>query len=296
MKNIVEFLNEGLQIINEDFSAEVLRTTFMDNPINKKFFKNNLARELKWDMISDNDSERVDVDTAAKAAYKKVNDTAYIIWLNSDDTIVARTIGITIIDSNIYANYHDVNCPNVRRVAKLSASAIIINNYLQFDTNELKKQRIEARRGALAFESNEKILERNLKKYNKMLLNRKIEKFNIEDYKAKLEDCGTKISEVIEKLTGDFTPEDWTYFNRSFQYLSRSFEDVMQSVSDLIEGKEEWNEIENKAKEKDWDEADYRQYIERSLGDKIERFNQVYSKFNSMYLAAINKEDLYKIW
>ena len=114
MKNLVDALNESLQIINEEFNAEILRTTFMDNPKNKKFFKNVLSRELKWNLINEGDSERVDIDVAAKAAYKKIEDTAYILWLDANDTIVARTIGISVIDANIYANYVDKNCLNVR--------------------------------------------------------------------------------------------------------------------------------------------------------------------------------------
>lgn len=293
MRKLIDALNESLVQINEEFGAEVLRTTFIDNPKNKPFFKNELAREFKWDAINDNDIERVTCDIAAKAAYKKSEDSAYILWLDRDDNIIARTIGITVITPNTYAGYFNKDCPNVRKVAAKAAEALMVTDWRNFDTNELKKQRVEARKGALAFKTEKEILQDNLNRYTKMLNDQKYRNYNFADFTEKAKSCVTKMTQALEALSGDFVPESWEYFNNNFQYLSSNFRDVMDEFRRLADENKDYEHLGDlKAKYGDDVEKDVKSALIRRIND----FNKAYTRFETMYLASLDKEDLHRFW
>ena len=104
------------------------------------------------------------------------------------------------------------------------------------------------------------------------------------------------MTEVLEKLTGDFVPDDWNYFTRNFQYLNNVFEDLVRAMQQLASAKMRDDDIKNnpeKYKDADWDVAGF---AKGEIQERIENFEKVYKKFNVLYMGALEKDDLYKLW
>lgn len=280
MKTLVEALREHLGYqINEDFDSDILRTTFIDNPTNKQIFKmhQGIAKELKWDQISDNDVEKIDTEQAGKLAYQRRDVPAYILWFDRDDQMLARTISNNDIKGGIRSPW-----ANVRKVQQAAAYAIIIKDYTRFDTTELKRQRAEAKKGALAFMTDKEILQKNLKRYQEKLVEIKADKFKYADYIEKTKTIVSNFANMIQCIPEDFVPENWSTFSNNFNNLAREASDIMSYMSMMTN--------DNEAIEYGKAHGERERYSKEHLNRNIDFFNKSFNKFCTMYDIALTGE------
>lgn len=267
MKTLVECLQEHLGYqINENFESEVLRTTFIDNPTNKTEFKRSFARELKWDIIPEEDVEKIDTEAAGKLAYQRKDIPAYILWFDGDDKLLARTIS----NNDIKCGYRSP-WKNVRKVQQAAAYAIVIKDYIRFDTTELKKQRAEAKKGALAFMTEKEILAKNLKRYAEKLEDIKADKFQMGDYVEKVKNVLNKMGDLKDSISEDFVPDNWRTFSTNFFNLSNIAQNIFDTFTDIAD--------DNQAE------------TVETLGRDLKHFDEAFNRFCIMYDVALKGEE-----
>ena len=282
MRTLVEALREHLGYqINENFESEILRTTFIDNPTNKQIFKSygGLAKELKWDVITDADIAKVDTEQAGKLAYQRKDIPAYILWFDGDDRLLARTISSDIILPGYRGSWK-----NTRKIQQAAAYAIVIKDYEKFDTTQLKRDRAEAKKGALAFMTDKQILKKNLARYEEKLKELKANGFHAENYVEDIKSVITKLGGLINAIPTDFVPDNWNTFARNFELLSQRARQIFDHMDGAIRNKDYAER--DKANGGDGD------YYNEELVRNIKEFDEYFNKFCVMYDLAIEGKKL----
>ena len=282
MRTLVETLREHLGYqINENFGSEILRTTFVDVPTNKQLLKchGGIGQELKWDIITNDKEKKIDTEQAGKLAYQRKDNPAYILWFDSDNQLLARTISNTAI----YPGYRG-GWKNVRKIQQAAAYAIVIKDYEKFDTTQLKRDRAEAKKGALAFMTDKQILKKNIERYREKLKEMKANKFDASKYSEEAKSVIEKLNNLVTTIPEDFVPDNWSKFNNNFQYLAQKARQLMDCAEKMMRYKSSMDYAREKYGDPD--------YYEDELARAIKDFDEGFNKFCIMYDIALKGEEV----
>lgn len=243
MKPLHQFINEAMIEcpVFESFGSTIVGEIL--SKLKKSLYESkNLLSMFKWDEITDDDIEKVTPEEARKLAYKK-DSNAVILWISSDNELLADTVGHYSIVLHSKANDIGLwwdNCKTVRKLASNADYAIVIKDPDKFSTAKLRELRREMKRDALAFKTEEQVKEENMKKFEKMKQQMILDKdansatleAKFEKAKAIYDECATAIENI------EILKDKVKYFgelNDKFLNLLGCFEDIFDRLEAMKE-------------------------------------------------------------
>lgn len=176
MRSLNNYISESLidGSINEKFGSNLTGKLFkgieaIDGRESwLRGFRAQFMRMLPWDKLTERDFDSMSASKAYQM-YKKFNpeddrEWNVIIWMGSDDEVIAMTLGKSIVAA--LDKYND----RISRIAKDAKQAYVLNNpKVMKDVSDLQFSRVKARDNASALESDEYISFKNNERYQKAL-------------------------------------------------------------------------------------------------------------------------------
>lgn len=219
MKSLYKYLTE--QMISESFASDALRNLFFSmrpRVRNDNSFSNHYPM---WDKITDNDIKRLDIEEAKKRMRSR-KEPGYLIWFKNDGN---RFRGITWgcdVVMTYDGSYKNVTASSI---ADDSEGAYEIEDVFKFIRSDIRKDRAEAKRDAVALISYDKIKSENLARYEKKLAKLrnpglesvlKIYKDAMEIYKNVTDKYIAKFVSIMQEGNGSFfsMKSEWERLNK----------------------------------------------------------------------------------
>lgn len=254
MKPLHQFINEAMIEfpVFESFGSTIVGEIL--SKLKKSLYESKcLLLMFKWDEITDDDIEKVTPEEARKLAYKK-DSNAVILWISSDNELIADTVGHYSIVLHSKANSIGLqwyNCKTVKKLAPNADYAIVIKDPDKFSTAKLRELRREMKRDALAFKTEEEVKVENMKKFEKMKQQMTIEKdANSATLEAKFEKAKASYNECAEAIGNmEILKDKVKYMNQlndEFGIVLRRFDDAIYQVEDWEVYGKETNVIDTK--------------------------------------------------
>lgn len=197
MKTFVEHLNESLErAVLETFQSSIARDVIFGTM--KGWYKKDLGKDFLWDQITDADFEELTPEEARKLAYKRDSNEC-IFWIDGDNHAAFVSWG-NYMFRKLDGRYNMREVRSVKTISTIVIKAYVLKDAEKFSTREIRKQRQEAKRNALALKENDEIREENINRYRTIINNNQINKTaNTATLMAKLESVTQAYEEAMKE-------------------------------------------------------------------------------------------------
>lgn len=278
------------QFMTEEFASESIFESMGSEKITN-IFKNKygkvsgefrpIEKEMQWDKITDADVEEMSTEEARKLAYKR-NSDVYILWIDGGGTFLGRSFG----NYNLYVawNFRRSNYETVRSISLASDKALVIRDPDKFTTRELRAERAEAKKGALALMDAAQVAKDNMKRYKAILDERRFSDINFGDVVEQVR----KVTENYSKLIGDITDDMVSSTNyretiKSLEDIEGSYHKIMDVFKNILDRYKSYN---------DWKKYQNDEMIDWARKNAIEQVNvlqKLIDTFNSKHIESKEK-------
>ena len=146
---------------NESFGSSIVND--WRDKLGRSYWNTFFSKMAQWDKITDDDLEYLDAEAARKLAYKR-NASVELVWVDAEK----KPVGVSTGNYSFAAlDYNIGKCRNLMPIVRYSTGAYLIPD--KFLSGTIRKEREEARNGALALKSEKEVRNENLRRYEEIL-------------------------------------------------------------------------------------------------------------------------------
>ena len=275
--NLENLTDKIAEKVFESFGSEKLADVFRNRNGKITGLFGVIGREMQWDKILDDDIEEMSTEDARKLAYKKNSDD-YIVWLDNEGKFLGRSIG----NFWVFIPYtpYTRNIRNTVKSLSISADkALVIKDPSRFDTRDLRRQRNEQKRGALALMDDAQVLKDNLKRYKEVIDDHRMSEMNLSDTAERVKLALDKVGILVKQIADNaVTADSYADATDELRQIQNDTNAIITRFSEVLNEYKNYEIWKRNAKTQDVPGFFKSEIVDATdhLDKKIDEFNEKY--------------------